>query len=293
MIFCVLYSLGYFLSNALPLRAAYWLAERFSDIQYFVVRKDREAVNANLKIVLNKDDKYCRIVSRKVFRNFGLYLVDFFRMHRLDKRDIGGKIRIEGRENLDKVLEKGKGAIVLTCHIGNWEMGGVVAAMAGYDLSAVVLVHKHKNINDFFIRQRAEKGMKAIPVSSVMKGCISALKRNGVLALASDRDFTGSGLKLDFFGVATNIPKGPAALSLKTGAAIVPGFLVRVGRYDYKLIFDEPLKIKDIEGLKKEEIIRKSTECFVRVMEKYIKIYPEQWLVFRKFWETPTDAVVV
>ncbi|MFC1508782.1 lysophospholipid acyltransferase family protein [Candidatus Omnitrophota bacterium] len=293
MLFYVLYKIGYFLSNIFPLKAAYWLAERFTDAQYFAVKKDRDAVIGNLSIVLKKDKKECRAIARKVFRSFGLYLVDFFRMHRIDKKDIGGKIKIEGRENLDEALKKGKGAIVLTCHIGNWEMGGVVAAMAGYDISAVVLNHMHKDINDFFIKQREEKGMKAIRMNSVMKRCVSVLMKNGVLALAGDRDFTGSGVKLDFFGVPTSIPKGPAALSLKIGTPIVPGFLVRVGRYNSKLIFDRPIEIEKKEGLKNDEAVKDVSRHFVRVMEKYIRAYPEQWLLFRNFWESPKGAFVI
>ncbi len=293
MLFYILYKIGYIMSNVLPLRVAYWLAERFSDIHFSVVKKDREAVAQNLSVVLKKDMKECRILARKVFRNFGLYLVDFFRMGRLNEKILKRRVRVEGIENLDAALKKKKGVIALTCHMGNWEMGGVVTAMLGYDISAVVLTHRHRNINEFFIRQRERKGMKVIAMSSIMKRCISTLMRNGMLALAADRDFTDSGVTLDFFGVPTSIPKGPAMLSLKTGSSIVSAFFIRDKRFNYRLIFGKPIEVTKTPGIKDDEIVKKASQGFIPIMEKYIRQYPEQWLVFRKFWEAPVDAFVL
>ncbi|MFC1666728.1 lysophospholipid acyltransferase family protein [Candidatus Omnitrophota bacterium] len=293
MFFYILYKIGYIIANALPLGAAYWVAEVFSNIQYSVAKKDRDAVLQNLSILLKKDKKECRVLAQQVFRNFGLYLVDFFRMRRLDKEAVKKRVTVEGIENIDRVLAQNKGVIALTCHIGNWEMGGVVMGIKGYNISAVVLNHKHKSINDFFIRQREEKGLKAIPMSSVMKRCVSTLLNKEILALAGDRDFTNSGIKLDFFGMHTNIPKGPAALSLKTDSPIVPAFFIREDRFNYRFIFDNPIEAKKRPDTKEDDLIRETTQEFVSVMEGYIRRYPEQWLLFRRFWEVPQDAFVI
>ncbi len=293
MIFYILYRIGYFLANVLPLKLAYSLSKRVSDIQWLVSKKDREAVALNLSIITKKDSEECSKLTRKVFRNFGLYLVDFFRMASLTKDDIKKRVRVEGIENIDGVLKRDKGGIILTCHIGNWEMGGVVMAMLGYDMSAVALNHKHKNINDFFIKQREAKGLKVIPISHIMKRCVSALRRKGLLALAGDRDFTNNGMVMDFFGMPTSIPRGPAMFSLKTDSPIIPGFLIRRDTFNYSLIFDRPIEIKEIPGKSNEEIIKEANEKFVKIMEKCISAYPEQWLIFRKFWETPVDALAL
>lgn len=293
MIFYILYKIGYFLATILPLKAAYSLAKRISGLQYFFANNDRKSVSQNLGIILKKDPKECQELALKTFRNFGLYLVDFFRMQKLTIEDIKKRVIVEGIENIDNVLKSGRGAIILTCHIGNWEMGGVTMAMMGYDISAVALNHRYKNINDFFIKQREEKGLKVIPLNHVMKSCISALRRNGLLALAGDRDFTNNGIIVDFFGMPTSIPKGPAMFSLKTNSPIVPGFFVRKDTFSYKLIFTSPIELKEEPGVSQDEIIRKGTERFVSVMEKYIRMHPEQWLVFRRFWETPVDALVL
>jgi len=202
-------------------------------------------------------------------------------------------VTITGKENLDKALAGGKGVILLTAHIGNWEMGGVVTAMLGYDISAVALNHRYKSINDFFIRQRERKGMKVIPIDSGVKRCISTLLKNGMVALVGDRDFTNTGITLDFFGMPTSIPKGPALLSLRVNSPVVPVVFIRENRFNYKLIFDKPIEVKEEPGIENDEIVKKATEGFIPIMEKYIRRYPEQWLVFRKFWEAPVDAFVL
>lgn len=293
MFFYILYRIGYFLANVLPLKFAYSLAKRASDLQYFLAKKDRDAVAWNLSIVLKKDISECYGLAHKVFRNFGLYLVDFFRMPNLTRKDIDKRVKVSGIENIDSVLKQDRGAIILTCHIGNWEMGGVVMAMLGYDISAVALNHKHKEINNFFIKQREEKGLKVIPINFIMKRCISALRQKGLLALVGDRDFTNNGIVMNFFGVPTSIPKGPALLSLKTNSPIVPGVFIREGRLNYRLIFDRPIEVNQEYRISQDEIIKKATGRFIPMMERYIKMYPEQWLIFRKFWETPVDVFVL
>jgi len=285
--------MGYFFANALSLKLAYSLAKRISDIQYIFSKKDRDSVAQNLSIITKKDIDECQKLARQVFRNFGLYLVDFFRMSNLSVEDIKKRVKVEGIENIDGVLKQNKGGIILTCHIGNWEMGGVVMAMLGYDISALVLNHKHKNINDFFIKQREEKGLKVIPIDHSMKRCVSALRKKGLLAIAGDRDFTNNGVVMDFFGMPASIPKGPAMFALKTNSPIIPGMLVRQGTFNYKLIFDTPIELKEIPGMDKDEIIKEADKKIVSIMEKNIRAYPDQWLIFRKFWETPVDMFVL
>ena len=293
MFFYTLYRIGYFFANALPLKLAYGLAKRVSDIQYMFSKKDRDSVAQNLSVITKKDIDECQKLARQVFRNFGLYLVDFFRMSNLNVEDIKKRVKVEGIENIDGILKQNKGGIVLTCHIGNWEMGGVVMAMLGYDISALVLNHKHKNINDFFIKQREEKGLKVIPIDHSMKRCVSALRKKGLLAIAGDRDFTNNGVVMDFFGMPASIPKGPAMFALKTNSPIIPGMLVRQDTFNYKLIFDTPIDVREIPGMDKDEIIKEADKKIVSIMEKNIRAYPDQWLIFRKFWETPVDMFVL
>ena len=115
-----------------------------------------------------------------------------------------------------------------------------------------------------------------------LKRGFKALKENGLVAILGDRDFTDSGERIEFFGKETLLPRGPASFSLRTGAPILPAFVVRTKANNCRLIIEDPIKYKatgtwqtDIKGLMR---------AYVRVIERYIRRYPDQWYVFRKVW---------
>ncbi len=291
MIFYLLYRLGHILACLLPIGFSYRIAEFLSYLQYLFAKKDRFAVTENLRLIYDGDIEKARKDSYEVFRSFGLYLVDFFRFSRLSREFIKRNVEIKGIENLNSALKENRGVIALTGHIGNWEMGGVVMAMLGYRISAVALVHSYKRINDFFVRQREDKGLMVIPIGIATKRCISVLKKGGILALLGDRDFSDSGIPINFFGKETFIPKGPALFSLKLKSPIVPGFFIRKSRYRYELIFERPFH--PIENDNPQDALVNLTKRALDVLERYIRLYPTQWLMFRHFWETPKDVFIL
>ncbi len=118
----------------------------------------------------------------------------------------------------------------------------------------------------------------------LLESSLSALGKNGILALVGDRDFFGNGLDLPFFGKTVKIPRGPAAFSLRTGAPIVPGFLVREKDGSYRFVLEQP--IYPPEGLPREEAVNRMTRECAEVMSRYIRIYPTQWYLFQEFWRT-------
>jgi KDO2-lipid IV(A) lauroyltransferase len=267
----------------IPLRTGYKLAVFFSDLHYIFADKDRRAVIGNLKAIFpEKSDKEIKKIRIWMFRNFAKYLVDFFRFEKLDKDYISKNIRIENIDNFDKALLKGKGVIVLSAHLGNWELGGVVVALLGYPLWAVVLPHKHKSVNNFFNFQRESKGVGIIQLGNAVRQSLNVLKENKVLALVGDRDFTEKGIVLDFFGKPTFLPEGAAAFSLKTGAAIVPGFMVRNSDDSFTLRIEKPLEFT-LTGDKKNDVIEIISRYKI-IFEDYIRKYPDQWYMFRTFW---------
>ncbi|MDO8488642.1 MAG: lysophospholipid acyltransferase family protein, partial [Candidatus Omnitrophota bacterium] len=223
-----------------------------------------------------------RKTSREVFRNFAKYLVDFFRFEKLDLQFIEKNIKLENMHNFDDALSKGKGVIVLTAHLGNWELGGVVIAQLKYPFWVVALPHKNKKVNEFFDAQRNRLGVKVIAMGKAVRSCICEIRKNHMVALVGDRDFTEKGIVIDFFGKPMHFPEGPAALSLMTGASIVPGFMLRNPDDTFTLRIEKPIeffptgdKAKDLAGL---------VTVYKKILEDYIRKYPEQWYVFRKFW---------
>lgn len=286
----LLYRIGQFIALNTPLKIGYAIAVFVADIQYFFAFRDKNTVKKNLKVIFpDKTDKEIKDISRRMFENFGKYLVDFFRFSKLDQGYIKKNIKIENIDYFNQALSKGKGVIVLTAHLGNWELGGVVVALLGYPFWVVALPHKNKKVDEFFNNQRQSKGIHVIPFGKAARQCLSLLRENKMIALVGDRDFSEKGLVLDFFGKKTHFPLGPAAFAIKTGAVIVPGFMFRNSDDSFTLRIEEPIEFKpkaDIIG--PQEITDKDMNNvigqYINIFERYIKERPDQWYMFRRFW---------
>lgn len=278
-----IYRLGQFIALTLPIKFVYALAIFLADLHYYFAFRDRRFVRGNLSVIFpEKSIKELRKISKQVFRNFAKYLVDFFRFQKLNLDYINKNVKLENMHYFDQALATGKGVVVLTAHLGNWELGGVVIALLGYPFWAVALPHKNKKVNDFFDAQRNSKGVNVIAMGKAVRSCIAQIRKNHMVALVGDRDFTHKGVVIDFFGLPAHFPEGPAALSLMTGASIVPGFMLRNSDDTFTLRIEKPIefsssgdKVKDLADL---------ITVYKKVIEDYIRQYPEQWYVFRKFW---------
>lgn len=278
-----LYRFGQIIALNLPLKFVYFIAVILADLHYFFIGVDRVSVESNLRIILpQKPDKELHRISRMVFRNFAKYLADFFRFEKLDLEYIKKNIKLENMHYFDQALAKGKGVVVLTAHLGNWELGGVVIAQLGYPFWAVALPHKDKKVNAFFDTQRNSKGVKVIAMGKAVRSCISEIRNNHMVALVGDRDFTEKGIVIDFFGKPAHFPEGPAALSLMTGAPIVPGFMLRNPDDSFTLRIEKPIEFS--AGTDKNKDLAQLVFLYKKVFEEYIRNYPQQWYVFRKFW---------
>lgn len=278
----ILYRVGQFIALNLPLKAGYAIAQGISDLRYIFAFMDRKAVSENLKAIFpEKSDREIRRIRIRVFRNFAKYLVDFFRFSKITRDEVKKYIGIENSHYFDEVLKKGKGVVVLSAHLGNWELGGAVVGLLGYSLWVVVLPHKDKKVDEFFNRQRESKGVKIIPLGKAARQCFRVLRNNELLGLVGDKDFSDKGVVLDFFGRPALFPQGPAELALKTGAVIVPAFMVRNGDDSCTLKIENPIEFSPTGS---PDDLSNLMRRYITIMEEAIKKYPEQWYMFRRFW---------
>ncbi len=282
----LLYKIGQFIVNVLPLGWAYGFASILSDLQYTFSPEDRRNVRSNIRVILNTE-KVDEHLVREVFRNFGRYLVDFFRMARYLNADyIRTQIKGDGTGAVQEVLKRGKGAIIITGHIGNWELGGVLMSKLGFPILAVALPHKNKAVNQLFNSQRDQSGMPVVTPSVAVRRCLEMLRANQSIALVADRDFGMHGLEMEFLGRKTLLPKGPAVLSLKTGAGIVPTFLIRNPDNTFTMSFAQPVypPYIDDQTTVSDDILKGMINQYIKAIEDKIRQHPSQWLMFREFW---------
>lgn len=281
--FFLLYRIGHFLTLKVPLRISYRIAVILADIHYHVYIKERRAVIENLKTILNNNNtKELDRIARDVFRNFAKYLVDFFRFSMIDSEYMKDFVKLEGLSNIEDARKRGKGVIILSAHIGNWELGGFALGKLGYPIHAVVLTHKNKKVNEFFINQRKMGNFGSIEIGASLRCCYNVLKNNELLALLGDRNFSNKGLSIEFFGKKAFMPKGPSALAVRTGAAIVCGYMVRQRDDTFKIVFEKPIYPES--GLNDDASVEDTMKRYLVSVEHAVRKYPGQWYVFKDFW---------
>jgi len=283
----LVYKLGQFVVRRLSLQNAYRSAVFLSDLHYYMSFRDRRAVKNNLAVILPEGSDLDQ-AAREVFRNFGKYLVDFFRMaSEIDSAWIQERVKLENVDRIRDALAKGRGAIVMTAHLGNWELGSVLLGCLGYPLMAIALPHKERPVNELFNQQRQFRGVSVIPTHHAVRRSLAALHENKIVAVVADRAFSASGEVLDFFGKKMLFPKGPAILAAKMQTPIIPTFLVRDENDDFRLIVEEPIYPPAVDpsaGEVSRDVVIKILKDCAAVIEKKVRAYPRQWLMFRKFW---------
>lgn len=275
-----LYKSGLFIIHLVPRGWAYRFAEFAARLHFRFSSTDREAVIHNLRQITGRKDDLTK-EALKVFLNFGRYLTDFFLMYKMVDHDfVRNEVSMIGRPHLDAVAAHGKGGIILTAHVGNWEMGAAVMNKLGFPVTVIALPHKNPKVNLLFNRQREAHGATVVPANMAVRRCLGALRQGKFIALLGDRDFGTFGEPLDFFGRKTLIPKGAAFFSCRTGAPIIPSFLVPQGNGRFTMNFEEPIFPPCGAG---DAGVLALMERYVAVIEKKIKEDPTQWLMFREF----------
>jgi KDO2-lipid IV(A) lauroyltransferase len=211
------------------------------------------------------------------------YLVDFMRV------DGRGRLpQVVGEPAfaaIDGLLARGRGAVIVSMHYGNWDAGAAVAVARGYPLAVVAERFGDQRLDAIVHGARTRLGMQVIRLEQAGPSLVRVLRRNGLLALLIDRPVPGEGVKVEFFGEAVEVPAGPARLALATGAALVP---VAFRRLDpagkrIELVGDFSIVPCDEAG---PECVRALTQQAMQAQERFIRERPEQWYMFRKLWRT-------
>ncbi len=219
-------------------------------------------------------------MAKKVFLNFGLYLADFFRYESLTSADIAELINIDGLAHLENAYSAGRGVILITAHLGNWELGGAVITAMGYPLTAVAFPERVGKTNELFQKQRRRRGMQILTFGEAARGALAALKRGEMVAMLADRDFTNHRDMIDFFGRPARLPAAPARISAKTGAPILPGFILRQSDNRFTMRFHPPLWP---ESRRDNLAVRTAIRD---ILQAEVSADPTQWFVFEDFWNT-------
>ncbi|MBI2870789.1 MAG: lysophospholipid acyltransferase family protein [Candidatus Omnitrophica bacterium] len=284
-----IYRLGQALASMLGRRRSYWLADRVADLRFAFSCRNRGIVERNLSAVLHADGREKESGScREIFRQFSRNVSDFLLIDRLDGDFIRSHVKVQGKEHLETALARGKGALLVSGHVGGWELGAGIVSRLGYDVSVLALPHATPEVTAYFNRRRSAAGVHTVSTQFGLRRCLELLKENKLVAILGDKDFTGGqGVWVDFFGRKAEFPKGPAALALKSGAAFVPVFSLRDNEDGYVFSIEPPIAAP-VTGEIEREILY-LTARFAHILEKVIASHPFQWTLFLPMW--PTGAL--
>ena len=229
-----------------------------------------------------------RAVNR-TFRSYARYWLEVFRLRPETLTALNGRIAVEGWEHVEAALAGGRGSLMVTPHMGNWDLGGAFMATAGYRPVTVVEALEPPELFEWFCANRRRLGMEVVPVGERAGSVLlRALQDGRIAGLLSDRDLSGTGVEVDFFGERTTLPAGPATLALRAGVDIIPGAMLFDGPHGYRLIFRPPIPVRR-DGRLREDIAR-ITQALAGELETLVRRAPEQWHLLQPNW--PSDFEV-
>ncbi len=256
-----------------------WLGARFFD--WFT--DAREPLRDNLRHVMpNAAPSEIDRVARNVLRNHLKNYYDFFRSTRLTKDDIAKIVQVNGFENLTSARARGKGVIFVTAHFGNLDIVGQTFAIRGYKVTTPAEHVKPEILYQRIVGARASKGLTIIPVDGPLLALVRALKKNDIVGMASDLDVTKSGIVVQFFDAPARLPDGHVQLALRTGAALLPAFSMRLPDNTFAAYAEPAIELRNTGDWDAD--VRAGVEQVARIMEKWIGQHPEQWVMFHRIW---------
>ena len=246
---------------------------------FIFMRGYRKRMTENIESVLGQeipDPRERQKLAWRAWLNFAQGVLETARVMDFSREKIISTVVLEGEEHIQRALEKGKGVLALSAHLGNFTLIGARLAASGYPFSAVIKSPRNQRFAKLLDDYRRQIGIHTIaakPRRQAVRGILQALRENRIVLIIAD-EFRSGDVMVDFFGVKVPAPRGPATLALRTEAATLPMFAIRrsdriVLRVDAPLL---PLRSDDLEAS-----VVGTTALYTRRIEAAIREYPDQW----------------
>jgi KDO2-lipid IV(A) lauroyltransferase len=249
-------------------------------VTFVLLRDYRNRMEENVTLVLAREIPNSRDRTALVWRawlNFARGILDTLAVMHLSKQRIVSMVELEGEEHIKRALEKGKGVLALSAHLGSFTLIGARLAAAGYPFSVVVKQPPDQRFARVADNYRAQIGVHTIsakPRREAVRGMLKALRENRIVLVIAD-EFKSGDVMVDFFGLNAPAPRGPATLALRTGAVTLPMFATRRTGDSLVLSVGEAIAPVECEGL--EQSVLATTALYTRYIEAAIRRFPDQW----------------
>ncbi len=279
------YIIARMVARFMPIQVSYWLAERVADIWYVSSPGIRANVAYNLRLVPGGAvTGRAAAHTRRTMRNFARVVTEFLYFPRLNPDNLGDLVDEDSFGGL-KGRMTGKPTILVTAHLGNWELAAAAIAMLGIDLHVVVYDHPDPRVARLFRKHRETKGLKIMSVKEAARSIMGVL-RTGSVGIVGDRDYTGQGTDARFLGVTVSVPSAYAGLAVSMNIPVIAGLCVRQEGGKYRLSLEETVYDPEHSRKTPEEIV----QACLQIFEKGVEKHPEQWYFFERVdrrWGAP------
>ncbi len=257
-----------------------------------------EAVKSNMAQVTGRkiDDPEVERLAMRMMRQHARAWVDFIHFGQRPPEDALAQLEeLQGAEHLDAALAEGKGAILLTAHAGNYELGGILIRSKGLSIHAVYKPDRFEAVERLRAEIRATGGVVGLPIGG--KGfstlpLVKQLREGKLVGMQGDRDFSLNGLAIPFFGREVYFPRGPWELAAMTGAPILTSFFFTDEQNRFHARFGAPIYLRAGRGERMAEI-EAGMRRYAADLEALIRAYPDQWYCFYPFWDDPARKAPV
>lgn len=273
------------LPRALALRFGAWVGELFFRFD----RRDRAVALQNLAIAFpEKNEAERRDILRRSCHNLGRLAAEACHLHRLTAETVGRYVRVDDPRRWEEGMRLAaeRGLVVLTGHVGNFELLAYAHGLLGHPITLIHRPMRNPLVEDFITGLRAGAGTRALRKAAAARQALRLLRQRQIIAIPADQNQVArTGVFADFFGLPACTTPGPARLAMHTGAPIIPVFLVREGTSDRHRIITLPtIEMVDTGDLARDIVT--NTERCNRALEEILRAYPEQWIWFHKRWKT-------
>ena len=273
--------------RALPRPAARWLGGCIGMAAWALLPRLRRVGRRNLALAFPEQTRAARDkVLRTSLRGLGWQLAEFARMSRYSAGEAQRYVRYEGLENYLAARARGAGVLVLTAHLGAWELSSFFHSLMGYPMSMVIRRLDHPRVDALVNGIRTQHGNRVLHKDDFARGILKAMHHGETVGILMDTNMTPpQGVFVPFFGVAACTASGLARLALRSGAAVLPGFLLwERAENRYVLHFGAELALLRTGDAEADALA--NTALFTNTLEAYIRRYPEQWLWVHRRWKT-------
>jgi Kdo2-lipid IVA lauroyltransferase/acyltransferase len=271
----------------IPFSVAARMGIGLGTLWFYVHKSRREIAIENLTIAFGheKDINEIKNIAKKSFQNLGLMLVEFFALKKYGRKWFENNMEFIGYEEPKKEYDKGKGILLLTAHFGNWEVMGAMTALKGVPLNVVARPLDNPFLDRMINDLRGFFGNRVISKHKAIREILKLLKNCEPVAILLDQNTSPlEGIFVDFFGRPACTTPSLAILALRTGFPVFPGFSVRKAPGVHQIISGEQIEL-DVSGDMKRDV-EVNTAKFTKIIESYVRKYPEQWLWVHRRWKT-------